>query len=147
VADNLKIPRADAGEPELFHALETVRMADFVRSLPEGLNTWVGEGGQRISGGQAQRLALARAVLHDAPVWVLDEPTEGLDKITEKEVIRSLLKCAEKRTVLIITHRLVDFQMMDQINLMDKGRIIASGSHNDLMRADDRYRRIVGKMA
>ncbi len=147
VADNLKIPRADAGEPELFHALETVRLADFVRSLPEGLNTWVGEGGQRISGGQAQRLALARAVLHDAPVWVLDEPTEGLDKITEKEVIRSLLKCAEKRTVLIITHRLVDFQMMDQINLMDKGRIIASGSHNDLMRADDRYRRIVGKMA
>jgi len=146
VADNLKIARADAGEPELFHALETVHLADFVKSLPEGLNTWVGEGGQRISGGQARRLALARAVLHDAPVWVLDEPTEGLDKITEKEVFQSLLKCAEKRTVLIITHRFLDFFRMDQVALMDKGRIIASGAHHDLLRADIRYRRIVSNM-
>jgi ATP-binding cassette subfamily C protein CydC len=146
LADNLRIARADAGEPELFHALETLRLADFVRSLPEGLNTWVGEGGQRISGGQSQRLALARAVLHDAPVWVLDEPTEGLDKITEKEVIRSLLKCAENRTVLIITHRFLDFFRMDQVALMDKGRIIASGNHHDLLQSDIRYRRIVSKM-
>jgi ATP-binding cassette, subfamily C, bacterial CydC len=147
LADNLKLARPDAGESDLFHALETVRLADFVRSLPEGLDTWVGEGGRRLSGGQARRLALARAVLHDAPVWVLDEPTEGLDKITEKEVIQSLLKFTENRTCLIITHRFLDFQMMDQLAVMDKGRIIASGTHRELIRADDRYRRIVRKMA
>lgn len=146
VADNLKIARPDAGKPELFHALEMVRLADFVSCLPDGLNTWVGEGGQRISGGQARRLALARAVLHNAHVWVLDEPTEGLDRITEKEVIHSLLDYAEKRTMIIITHRLLDFQRMDQIAVMGKGRIVASGSHPELVRADTRYRRIVSQM-
>lgn len=147
VSDNLRIARTDAGESDLFHALETVRLADFVRSLPEGLNTWVGEGGRHLSGGQARRLALARAVLHNAPVWVLDEPTEGLDKITEKEVIQSLMACAGNRTVLIITHRLVDFHRMDQIALMDRGRIIASGTHHELMRTELRYHRMVSKMA
>ncbi len=146
VADNLKIARADAGEPELFHALEKVRLADFVHSLPEGLNTWVGEGGQRFSGGQIRRLALARAVLHDAPVWVLDEPTEGLDKITEWEVTRSLFNHARQRTMLIITHRLLDFQRMDQISVMDKGRVVASGQHHELVETDERYRNIVSKM-
>jgi ATP-binding cassette, subfamily C, bacterial CydC len=147
VADNLRIARPDAGEQDLFHALETVHLTDFVHSLPKGLDTWVGEGGQRLSGGQARRLALARAVLHDAPVWVLDEPTEGLDKITEMEVIQSLMKYTKNRTVLIITHRLLDFQKIDQVVLMDKGRIIASGSHRDLIQANDRYRKIVSKMA
>jgi ATP-binding cassette, subfamily C, bacterial CydC len=147
IADNLKIARSDAGESDLFHALETVRLADFVYALPERLDTWVGESGQRLSGGQARRLALARAVLHNAPVWVLDEPTEGLDRITEKQVIQSLLKFADNRTCLIITHRFLDFQMMDQVAVMDKGRIIASGTHRELIRADNRYRRIVSKMA
>ena len=146
VADNLKIARPDAGVSELFQALESVHLSDFVRSLPDGLNTWVGESGQRISGGQARRLALARAVLHDAPVWVLDEPTEGLDKITEKEVIQSLLKYAERRTMLIITHRLIDFQRMDQVAVMDKGCIVASGSHQKLLSTEIRYRRIISKM-
>jgi ATP-binding cassette, subfamily C, bacterial CydC len=146
LADNLQIARPNAGESDMLHALETVRLADFVYSLPQGLNTWVGESGHCLSGGQARRLALARAVLHDAPVWVLDEPTEGLDKITEMEVIQSLMECAKNRTVLIITHRLLDFQKIDQVALMDKGRIIASGSHHDLIQANHRYRNIVSKM-
>lgn len=146
VSDNLKIARPEADEQELFHALETVHLSEFVRSLPEGLNTWVGEGGQRFSGGQARRLALARAVLHNAPVWVLDEPTEGMDRITEKEVIQSLLGYAEGRTMLIITHRLIDFQRMEQIAVMDRGRIVASGSHQELLMADSFYHRIISKM-
>lgn len=146
IAENLRIARPGASQSDLFHALDTVKLADFVRCLPDGLETFVGEGGRGLSGGQARRLALARAVLHNAPIWLLDEPTEGLDRITEKQVFHSLMKCAEKRTVLIITHRLLNFQHLDQIALMEKGRIAALGSHKNLVKTDSRYRRIVSKM-
>ena len=145
--DNLRIARPDASEPDLFHALEKVHLADFVRSLPKGIKTWVGESGKRLSGGQARRLALARAVLHNAPVWVLDEPTEGIDKITEKEVLQSLIGFAANRTVLIITHRLVNFALIDKIAFMDQGRIVACGSHRELFHKNARYRTLVSKMA
>ncbi len=146
IAENLRIARPGAKESDLYHALDTVRLADFVRCLPDGLETYVGEGGRGLSGGQARRLALARAVLHNSPVWLLDEPTEGLDKTTEEQVLHSLIKLAENRTMIIITHRLLNFQHLDQIALMEKGRIAAFGSHKDLLKEDSRYRRIVSKM-
>jgi ATP-binding cassette subfamily C protein CydC len=147
IAENLRIGKPDAGESEMFDALEAVRLADFVHSLPESLQTWVGERGHCLSGGQARRLALARAVLHNAPVWVFDEPTEGLDTITEKEVVQSLIRRGHNRTMLMITHRLVELHRMDQIVFMDRGRIAACGPHPELVLSDARYRALVSRMA
>jgi ATP-binding cassette subfamily C protein CydC len=105
IRDNLLIARPDATNDELWEALEVVDLADFVESLPDGILTWVGENGVLLSGGQARRLALARALLKNAPVMILDEPTEGLDAATEATVLRALRPRLAGRTVLLITHR------------------------------------------
>ncbi|GEO38796.1 cysteine/glutathione ABC transporter ATP-binding protein/permease CydC [Skermanella aerolata] len=105
IRDNLLIARPGATNDELWDALETVDLADFVESLPNGILTWVGENGVLLSGGQARRLSLARALLKDAPVMILDEPTEGLDTATEAVVMQALRPKMAGRTVLLITHR------------------------------------------
>lgn len=105
IRDNLLIARPDATNDELWAALEIVDLADFVESLPNGILTWVGENGVLLSGGQARRLSLARALLKDAPVMILDEPTEGLDAATEARVMKALRPRLAGRTVLLITHR------------------------------------------
>jgi ATP-binding cassette subfamily C protein CydC len=105
IRDNLLIARPDATNDELWEALETVDLADFVEHLPNGILTWVGENGVLLSGGQARRLSLARALLKDAPVMILDEPTEGLDSATEARVMKALRPRLAGRTVLLITHR------------------------------------------
>jgi ATP-binding cassette subfamily C protein CydC len=137
--ENLLLARPGASEAELLAALDTVQLLEFVTGLPDGLNTWIGEAGQGLSGGQARRVAVARAILHNAPLWVLDEPTEGLDPITEKNMMQALRRQAAGRTLLLITHRLTDLDWMDQILMLDRGRIIAQGSHAELMRNDRRY--------
>jgi ATP-binding cassette subfamily C protein CydC len=103
------------------------------------LDTWVGEAGQLISAGQARRLAVARAILRDAPVWVLDEPTEGLDRITEDAIVESLLEVSAGRTVLWITHRLVRMDRMDGIVEMENGRVADRGTHAELLARNSRY--------
>jgi ATP-binding cassette subfamily C protein CydC len=105
IRDNLLIARPGATNDELWDVLETVDLADFVESLPNGILTWVGENGVLLSGGQARRLSLARALLKDAPVMILDEPTEGLDAATEAVVMQALRPKLAGRTVLLITHR------------------------------------------
>ena len=105
IRDNLLIARPDATNDELWDALEVVDLADFVEALPSGILTWVGENGVLLSGGQARRLSLARALLKSAPVMILDEPTEGLDSTTEATVMRALRPRLAGRTVLLITHR------------------------------------------
>jgi len=105
IRDNLLIARPDATNDELWEALEVVDLADFVESLPDGILTWVGENGVLLSGGQARRLALARALLKNAPVMILDEPTEGLDAATEATILRALRPRLAGRTVLLTTHR------------------------------------------
>jgi ATP-binding cassette subfamily C protein CydC len=105
IRDNLLIAHPEATNDELWEALETVDLADFVESLPNGILTWVGENGVLLSGGQARRLALARALLKNAPVMILDEPTESLDSATEATVMRALRPKLADRTVLLITHR------------------------------------------
>ena len=108
-------------------------------ALPDKLDTWVGEAGQLVSAGQARRLAAARAILRDAPIWVLDEPTEGLDRVTEAELVHSLLGLTEGRTVLWITHRLVNLQQMDGIIVLDRGRVADLGTHAELLTRSERY--------
>jgi len=137
--DNLLLARPGAADDDLWAALDSVQLSDFVNALPEGLETWIGEAGRLLSGGQARRLAVARALLHDAPVWVLDEPTEGLDPITERKLMQALKAQTDGRTLLLITHRLVDLHWMDQVLMMDGGRIMARGTHAELLANNARY--------
>ena len=125
--DNLLLARPDATEAALWCALEVAQLAAFVRAQPEGLETLVGEGGARLSGGEARRVALARAVLRDTPWLILDEPMEGLDPLTEALVQTALDAVTRGRTVLTITHRLTAIQDHDQIAVIAAGRIIESG--------------------
>ena len=130
VRRNLLIGRPDASEGDLRQALRTARALEFVEELPEGLDTWVGEGGNRLSTGQARRLAAARAVLKDAPVWVLDEPTEGLDRVTEAALVESLFEATRRRTVVWITHRMVNLQAMDAVVVLQAGRVTDRGTRS-----------------
>jgi ATP-binding cassette subfamily C protein CydC len=146
IRENLLIAKRDAGEAELREALAAARLIDFVDGLPDGLDTWVGEAGQLVSAGQARRLAAARAILRDAPIWVLDEPTEGLDRVTEAELVHSLLGLTEGRTVLWITHRLVNLQQMDGIIVLDRGRVADLGTHAELLARNQRYAQWCARM-
>lgn len=131
IGENLLMARPDADEAALKAALEKTRLRDVVEALPKGLDTQVGEGGRTLSGGQMRRLALARAYLRDTPIWVLDEPTEGLDRITEGEVMQTLLDATEGRTVLLITHRRVELDRFDDIIVLDRGRIVERAIYDD----------------
>jgi ATP-binding cassette subfamily C protein CydC len=137
--ENLLMAKPDAEDDELWDALKTVQLLEFVAGLPDGLNTWLGEAGHRLSGGQARRVAVARAVLHNAPLWILDEPTEGLDPITEKKMMQALKVRTAGRTLMMITHRLIDLDWMDYIVMLDRGRVIARGSHAELLKTSPRY--------
>ncbi len=139
VRRNLLIGRPEASEPELRQALQVARAAEFVEELPKGLDTWVGEGGNRLSAGQARRLAVARAVLKDAPVWVLDEPTEGLDRVTEAALVESLFEATRGRTVVWITHRMVGLDAMDRVVVLAAGRAVDQGTHSELLASNARY--------
>ena len=141
IRENLLIAKRNAGEAELRGALAAARLIDFVDALPDGLDTWVGDAGQLVSAGQARRLAAARAILRDAPLWVLDEPTEGLDRVTEAELVHSLLGLTAGRTVLWITHRLVNLQQMDGIIVLEHGRVADLGTHAELFARNQRYAR------
>jgi ATP-binding cassette subfamily C protein CydC len=136
---NLLLAQPDAGDAELRGVLTAARLVNFVDHLPDGLDTWVGEAGQLMSAGQARRLAIARAILRDAPVWVLDEPTEGLDRITEAELVESLLEVTQGRTVLWITHRLAGMERMDSVAVLDQGRVADQGTHAELLSRNARY--------
>uniref|UniRef100_UPI0025ED6D58 amino acid ABC transporter ATP-binding/permease protein n=1 Tax=Oceanithermus sp. TaxID=2268145 RepID=UPI0025ED6D58 len=103
--ENLLLARPDAGEEAMWRALEQARLADWVRAQPAGLDTPLGEGGAGLSGGQARRLAVARALLGDAPIWILDEPTEGLDPVTARELVVALDAALAGKTVLAISHQ------------------------------------------
>ncbi|CAB1059967.1 Efflux ABC transporter for glutathione/L-cysteine, essential for assembly of bd-type respiratory oxidases =_ CydC subunit [Olavius sp. associated proteobacterium Delta 1] len=137
--ENLLMACPGASDDELLAALNAAQLLEFVNGLPDGLNTWIGEAGQLLSGGQARRVAVARAILHDAPLWVLDEPTEGLDPITEKKLMQALKQQTAERTLLLITHRLTDLDWMDHIVMLEQGRVMAQGSHAELLRNNERY--------
>ena len=130
VRDNLLLARPQAGQTALWAALERARADRFVRALPDGLDTWIGEQGALVSGGQARRIALARAFVKDAPVLLLDEPTEGLDAATEAEFVAALedwLGERADRSVLIVTHRPALLAPAREIVVLEEGRIVESG--------------------
>jgi ATP-binding cassette subfamily C protein CydC len=123
---NLLLARPDADEPALWAALDAAHIGDVVRALPERLDTWVGEGGTRFSGGQGRRLALARALLSTAPILILDEPCAGLDAETERSFLETLNETASGRTVILITHRLTGVEKLDRIFRLSGGKAVAA---------------------
>ncbi|MFN2166608.1 MAG: amino acid ABC transporter ATP-binding/permease protein, partial [Anaerolineae bacterium] len=142
IRDNLVLARPGATEGEVIRAAEQARVHDFIQSLPQRYDTWIGEQGVRLSGGQRQRLAIARAILKDAPILILDEPTANLDALTEREVIDSLQAAAAGRATLLITHRLVGLEAADEILVLRSGRVVERGRHQDLMQMGGLYRRM-----
>lgn len=128
IRNNLLLARPDADDAALWTALDGARIAEMVRALPDGLDTWVGEGGARLSGGQGRRLALARALLSPAPVLILDEPCAGLDADTERAFFETLNEAAAGRTVLLIAHRLTGAERLDRIWRLAGGRAIAAAA-------------------
>ena len=125
---NLLLARPDADEPALWAALDAARIGDTVRGLPDRLDTWVGEGGTRFSGGQGRRLALARALLSEAPILILDEPCSGLDAETERAFLETLNETAAGRSVILITHRLTGVERLDRIFRLSAGKAIAAAA-------------------
>ncbi len=147
VRANLALANPDASEDTMWTALEQARAADFVRALPDGLLTWIGEEGKLVSGGQARRIALARAFLKDAPILLLDEPTEGLDAATEAEFLDALdgwLETDPRRGVLIVTHRPALLLRAREIAVLDDGRLAEHGHLADLKGAGGAFDRLFG---
>ncbi|MET8749809.1 thiol reductant ABC exporter subunit CydD [Streptomyces sp. NPDC004667] len=132
VRENLRLARTGASEEELREALAAARLLEWADGLPDGLDTLVGEHGERISGGQRQRLALARALLADFPVLVLDEPAEHLDLATADALTADLLAATEGRTTVLITHRLAGLEAVDEVLVLDRGTVVQRGAYAEL---------------
>ena len=140
---NLLLARPEASDSEIEQALEQAQLTAFIQQLPRGLATWVGEQGLRLSGGERQRLAIARALLKDAPLLVLDEATANLDPMTEHTLLDALDMLMQGRTTLVITHRLVRMERMDEILVLDEGSIRERGTHEQLLRSGGLYQQMV----
>jgi ATP-binding cassette, subfamily C, bacterial CydC len=143
IRENLLLASPGADQTALEQVCRLTLLHDFIEAQPEGYDTLVGETGIRLSGGQARRLTLARALLKDAPVLILDEPTEGLDPHTERALMRNILQWAEGRSLLLITHRLQGLEAMDEILIMREGQIADRGSHQQLTHSSEIYNRLL----
>jgi ATP-binding cassette subfamily B protein len=145
VRENLRFAKPDASDAEIDAAAEAAQIHDLIASLPDGYDTVVGERGYRFSGGEKQRIAIARTILRNPPILVLDEATSSLDTETERQVQEALDRLAEGRTTIAIAHRLSTVYDADQIVVLDHGRVAEIGTHDELVAAGGRYAQLVDR--
>ncbi len=143
VRNNVTLGKKDATEEEIIDALKIANAYEFVKDLPEGLDTNIGDGGGKLSGGQKQRLSIARAVLKNPPIMILDEATSALDTESERLVQQALENMMQNRTSVVIAHRLSTIQNADMIVVMKKGQIVEQGTHEELIAKDGTYKKLV----
>ncbi len=141
--ENLRMASPQCTDEQIAEALRQVDLDVLLKN--EGLNAWLGEGGRQLSGGEQRRIGLARALLHDAPLWLLDEPTEGLDAETEQHILALLHKHCQNKTLLLVTHRLHGLETFDRICVMEEGQIVEQGDHASLIAAQGRYARFLSR--
>ncbi|AKA39814.1 heme ABC transporter ATP-binding protein/permease CydC [Yersinia ruckeri] len=135
---NLLLACPNASDQQLVTALQQVGLDNLLEN-EEGLNAWMGDGGRPLSGGEQRRLGIARALLHPAPLWLLDEPTEGLDAETEQQILMLLRQHCQHKSLILVTHRLYGLEYMDRICVMDGGHIVEQGNHQTLLKNKGRY--------
>ncbi|UHA75496.1 thiol reductant ABC exporter subunit CydC [Paenibacillus sp. 481] len=142
VANNIRLGRPTATEEDIRRVAKQVKLDELIESLPEGYNTPMHEAGQRFSGGERQRVALARVLLQNAPIVILDEPTVGLDPRTERDLLTTIFQTLHGRSLIWITHHLVGVEQMDEVIFMENGKIGMKGSHQQLMKNEPRYSKL-----
>jgi ATP-binding cassette subfamily C protein CydC len=142
IRDNLMIARSEASEEEMVEAAKQAQLHDFIQTLPDGYDTQVGEQGLRLSGGERQRVAIARAFLKDTPILILDEPTVNLDPITERAILGAINKLRQHRTTFMVTHRLAEMDMADEILVLQDGKVVERGTHVTLLQTEGLYWRM-----
>ena len=142
ILENIRYGNPEATDDQVYEAAKLAEVSEFVEDLPDAWATLVGEGGHRLSGGQRQRLAIARAVLKDAPLLILDEATSAVDNETEAALQRSINKITQQRTAVIIAHRLSTVRNADRIIVLENGGIVEDGSHDELVEQGGSYSRM-----
>ncbi|SOB92366.1 ABC transporter ATP-binding protein [Pseudobutyrivibrio ruminis] len=143
IANNIRFGRPEASMDEVIAAAKKACCHDFIMSLPDGYETLVGEGGATLSGGEKQRIAIARAIMKDAPIIILDEATANVDPENEKELTEAIENLTKEKTIIMIAHRLKTVRHADQILVIDKGKIVQQGKHDELMAVDGIYKNFV----
>lgn len=143
IENNIKFGRQDATHEEVVEAAKKACCHDFISQLPDGYNTVIAEGGSTLSGGQKQRISIARAIMKDAPIVILDEATANVDPENEKELMDAVAALTKEKTIIMIAHRLKTVRNADRIVVVDKGRIVQQGTHEQLMQQEGIYRRFV----
>lgn len=142
VINNIRLGKPDATIEEVQEVVRMVDLNEIIANLPDGYETLMEETGQRFSGGERQRIALARILLQDTPIVILDEPTVGLDPLTEKKLLTTILKTLSGKTILWVTHHLAGVEKMDKVLFLERGTITMQGSHHNLLETEERYRRL-----
>ncbi len=142
ILNNIRLGREEASEEEVWQVLDSVGLKEMIQELPEGLQTMVDEAGLRFSGGERHRLALARILLQDTPIVLLDEPTTGLDPITEQQLLNTFFETLKDKTIIWITHHLQGVHMMDRVIFIEDGRLEMSGTPEELLATNQHYQQL-----